>query len=91
MCRLMTSFFFSFILISTLEAQVRGPRVNITLSDARVGLPKDRKEERDDNRNLLTQPGDVIKYTVLAENTGTEEARDVEVVLPVPFGMQYVL
>lgn len=81
----------SLLLVEPVAAQTRGPRINITLSDALADLPKDRKEERDANGNLLTQPGDVIRYILVAENNGTEEARDVEVVDPVPFGTQYVL
>jgi uncharacterized repeat protein (TIGR01451 family) len=73
------------------EAQFRGPRITISLSDALVDLPKGRKAERDDNGNLLTQPGDIIRYTLVAENIGTEQARDVEVVDPIPFGTEYVL
>lgn len=73
------------------EGQFQGPRINIVLSDGLIGLPKDRKEERDESGNLLTQPGDVIKYTLITENVGTAEARDVEVVDPIPFGTEYIL
>ena len=81
----------SCLLAEPVEAQFQGPRINIVLSDGLVGLPKNRKEERDENGNLLTQPGDVIKYTLIAENIGTAEARDIEVVDPIPFGTEYVL
>jgi uncharacterized repeat protein (TIGR01451 family) len=71
-------------------AQQSNP-LKITLSEALVDLPEGRKAERDEKGMLMSQPGDIIRYTLLAENTSNQEAHNVELVDPIPFGTEYVL
>jgi uncharacterized repeat protein (TIGR01451 family) len=70
-------------------AQSQNP-LKITLSDALVDLPEGRKAERDSTGSLRSMPGDIVRYTLMAENTGAQSAHNIEVVDPIPFGTEYV-
>lgn len=73
-------------------AQTPGPRIEIVITDALIGpMEPGRKVERDKAGNLISRPGDVIRYTLTATNHGTEPAYKVELVDPIPSGMEYVL
>ena len=54
--------------------------------DARIG-----KAVRDSAGNLISKPGDIIRYTLTAVNNGTEPAYGVEIVDPIPRGTEYVI
>jgi uncharacterized repeat protein (TIGR01451 family) len=73
------------------EAPVEGPQVVITMSDALVNLPEGQTAPRDENGNLQSKPGDVIRYTLMAENKGNAPAFNVELVDPIPAGTAFVI
>lgn len=80
---------------SALWAQAQpppGPRIEVAVADGLV-LKKGeiRPTVRDSTGNLVTRPGDVIRYTLTATNRGREPAHNVEVVDPIPAGTEYVL
>lgn len=74
--------------------QPAGNGVSITITDELVlpaGDPRVGKAVRDSAGNLISKPGDVIKYTLTAVNNGTEPAYGVEIVDPIPRGTEYVI
>ncbi|MBI4551474.1 MAG: DUF11 domain-containing protein [Candidatus Latescibacteria bacterium] len=72
-------------------APAAGPKIDIVITDALAGPEPGRKVERDKSGNLITKPGDLIRYTLTATNRGTEPAHNVEIVDPIPAGTEYVL
>lgn len=74
------------------QAPPIGPRIEITISDELVLRPGGtRTAVRDSSGNLITRPGDVIQYTLIAVNNGTGPAHEVELVDPIPAGTEYAL
>ena len=73
-------------------AELRGPRIEIAVTDELV-LPKGATESviRDGAGNLVTRPGDVIRYRLTASNRGSEPARNTELLDPIPAGTEYVI
>ena len=69
-----------------------GPRIEITITDELV-LPTgvSRTVLRDAAGNLVTRPGDVIRYRLTASNRGSEPARNTELLDPIPAGTEYVI
>lgn len=65
--------------------------LKIVMTDALTDLADKREVERDDNGNLMTQPGDVIRYTLMAENSGNEGMFNIKLVDPIPAGTEFVL
>lgn len=78
---------------SFLHAQiVSGPRVEITITDELVPAPGEiRTAQRDSTGALITRPGDVIRYTLTAVNSGTQPAYEAEIVDPIPEGTEYFI
>lgn len=72
--------------------QNQGPQVEILIENDLVLKENDTRQGiRDDNGNLITQPDDIILYTLTAGNRGNEPAHNVEIVDPIPEGTQYIL
>lgn len=71
-------------------AQQSNP-LKITLSETPVDLPEGRKAEWDQAGNLVAAPGDFILFTLMAENVGSENAHNVDVVDPIPPGTEFVI
>lgn len=90
----MKRFVLYLVFVTTLTGSAWAQQSNplkITLKQAPVNLPEGRKAEWDENGNLMTSPGDLVLFTLMAENTGAENAHNVEVVDPIPFGTEYVI
>jgi uncharacterized repeat protein (TIGR01451 family) len=71
----------------------QGGSVRITISDELVLAPDDSRQgqlQRDTAGNLVTRPGDIIRYTLTATNGGAESAHEVEIVDPIPEGTEYL-
>lgn len=67
------------------------PEVEVVMQDRLVRVDGDmRAVERDSIGQLITRPGDLVEYTLMATNLGTEAAHGVEIVDPIPDGMRYV-
>lgn len=64
--------------------------LKIVMTDALAELADGQAAERDDNGNLMTKPGDVIRYTLVAENTSNEAMYNIKLVDPIPAGTEYV-
>jgi uncharacterized repeat protein (TIGR01451 family) len=67
--------------------------VQITISDELVLQPGDPRvdtPQRDDAGNLITRPGDIIRYELTAINRGNAAAYEVEIVDPIPQGTEYI-
>lgn len=74
--------------------QPAGNGVSITITDELVlpaGDPRVGKAVRDSAGNLISKPGDIIRYTLTAANNGTEPAYGVEMVDPIPRGTEFVI
>ena len=68
-----------------------GPRLEIVIADDLVLPPgEQRAVVRDEAGNLVTRPGDIIRYRLTARNTGTEAVRKAELLDPIPAGTEYV-
>ena len=69
-----------------------GPRIEIAITDDLV-LPsgENRAVFRDGAGNLVTRPGDVIRYRLTVSNRGSEPARNTELLDPIPAGTEYVI
>jgi uncharacterized repeat protein (TIGR01451 family) len=68
--------------------------VTITITDELVlpvGDPRIGKAVRDSAGNLISKPGDIIRYTLIAVNGGAEPAYGVEMVDPIPRGTEFVI
>lgn len=72
-------------------AQQPGPQVVIGITDALVNLKEGEVAQRDSSGYLISKPGDVIRYSLTAENKGDEPAFNVEIVDPIPAGTAYVI
>ena len=69
-----------------------GPQVQVTIADELVLADgQTRAAVRDSTGQLITHPGDIIRYTLSATNTGQDPAYSVELVDPIPAGTEYVL
>ncbi len=69
-----------------------GPRIEIVIMDDLL-LPSGGTGTvtRDGAGNLVTRPGDVIRYRLTASNRGSEPARNTELLDPIPAGTEYVI
>ena len=77
---------------TTRAQQPAGPRVEIAIRDTLAPAPGEvRPAVRDSSGNLMTRPGDVIRYTLTATNRGRDPAYNVEIVDPIPEGTEYVI
>jgi uncharacterized repeat protein (TIGR01451 family) len=71
----------------------QGGSVQITIADELVLALDDSRRgqlQRDTAGNLVTRPGDIIRYTLTATNGGAESAHEVEIVDPIPEGTEYI-
>lgn len=74
------------------SATMTGPRIAIAIADELLLPPgESRTVLRDGAGHLVTRPGDVIRYRLTASNRGTEPARNVELLDPIPAGTEYVI
>ena len=80
------------LLMSTPARAQPGPQVQVTITDELVLADGQiRAAVRDSMGQLITHPGDIIRYTLTATNTGQDPAYSVELVDPIPAGTEYVL
>lgn len=89
MARVMLSIMLMVFITGVASAQ-QDP-LKIMMTDALTDLAEKREVERDDNGNLMTQPGDVIRYTLMAENSSNGSLHNIKLVDPIPAGTEFVL
>ena len=68
-----------------------GPRVEVAIHDDGLAPGETRPAERDSTGRLITRPGDIIRYTLMATNLGADPAYHVDLVDPIPAGTEYIL
>lgn len=72
------------------------PQVELQLSAAQKQIQKDSQGKevvswKELKGNVTVQPGDVLRYSVVADNKGNVPAQDLTIVQPIPKGTVYVL
>lgn len=68
------------------------PQIQVEISDELVlGAKETRLLIRDSSGNLISRPGDQIRYTLTATNLGGEPAYGVELFDPIPRGTEYII